>query len=268
MVPPGVLARFGALPDRESAELLTALVYLENARGSAIIQHNWGNISCFASASVDFWRPPWFDLAAVQALPDTDKNKARYIAQNASMKANKLPSAFRAFDTHAQGINVWLATVKPSMYAAAASGDPEAFAHADWSSGYCPDLACKNSGPTFAKLQAEIRAKGYFAGLASSKKNSPPPLPAVPASPSPSAPSHLPPGSSAPPSVSVAVSSCDVLFKRYETESRPNAPHVVDWVVASLVKPPGGLVGLAAWYAERHRAIENELLFTEQGGKS
>lgn len=166
----GYTSHFGAPPDRETAELLLALVDIENAHGGAIIQYNWGNISCFATDAINYWRPPWFDGDAVNALDDSDPTKAHLVFEHQQMVDHKAPSAFLAFDTHDQGIATWLKSVRPAMYTAAASGDPMAFANAYWSSGYCPDEACKNSGPTFQKLQAAIRAKGYFAALAPSKK--------------------------------------------------------------------------------------------------
>jgi hypothetical protein len=169
-VVPAYAQRFGRPPDRETAELLLALLFIENDHGRAVIEHNWGNISTFAGPAVDYWRPPWFDLDAVNARPDTDPKKKRYLALHQQMLDHKAPSAFRAFRDDQQGIVVWLANVKPSMYDAAATGDPKQFAFAYWSSGYCPDEACKNSAPTFAALQAEIRRAGYFAALEPSKK--------------------------------------------------------------------------------------------------
>lgn len=169
-VVPAYAQRFGRPPDRETAELLLALLFLENDHGRAVIEHNWGNISTFAGPAVDYWRPPWFDLDAIDSRPDTDPKKARYLALHQQMLDHKAPSAFRAFRDDQSGIVVWLANVKPSMYDAAATGDPKQFAFAYWSSGYCPDEACKNSAPTFAALQAEIRRAGYFAALEPSKK--------------------------------------------------------------------------------------------------
>lgn len=181
-VPLAYARRFGQAPDRETAELLLALLFLENDHGRAVIQHNWGNISVFAGPNVDYWRPPWFDLAEVEARPDTDKKKARYLKLHQQMLDHQAPSAFRAFPDDESGIVVWLANVKPSMYDAAATGDPLEFAHAYWSSGYCPDQACKDSGPTFRALQAEIRNAGYFAELEPSKKKTGP-SPAAPVNP-------------------------------------------------------------------------------------
>lgn len=193
-VVPAYAQRFGRPPDRETAELLLALLFLENDHGRAVIEHNWGNISAFAGPSVDYYRPPWFDLEKVEAMPDnvagggfgaevTNDKKARYLRLHTQMLAGTVPSAFRAFRDDQSGIVSWLANVKPSMYDAAATGDPKQFAFAYWRSGYCPDEACKNSAPTYAALQAEIRRAGYFAKLEPSKKKADP-SPAVPASPS------------------------------------------------------------------------------------
>jgi hypothetical protein len=169
-VPAAYAVRFGQAPDRETAELLLALLFIENDHGRAVIQHNWGNISVFVGPNVDYWRPPWFDLESVEARPDTDPQKARYLELHQQMLEHRAPSAFAAFEDDQAGIVSWLAHVRPTMYDAAATGDPMQFAHAYWASGYCPDQACKDSGPTFEKLQAEIRNAGYFAELEPSKK--------------------------------------------------------------------------------------------------
>lgn len=196
---------FGHAPDRETAELLLALIDLENAHGGSIIQFNWGNISTFPKDSVNYWRPPWFDIDSVNALP-AGPNKDHLLFEHGEMVAHRAPEAFLALANHDEGARVFLSNVKPSMYDAAATGDPMAFALAYWSSGYCPDEACKNSGPTFQKLQAAIRAAGYFSSLAPAKKKAAPPVstsqPAVePPHSSPSlAPASLS-GSLPPPSV-------------------------------------------------------------------
>ncbi len=190
---------FGHSPDRETAELLLALVDLENSHGNAIIQFNWGNVSTFPKDSVNYWRPPWFDLDAVNALPD-GANKAHLLFEHGQMVNHRAPSAFLALGSHDEGARVFLSNVKPSMYDAAATGDPMAFALAYWSSGYCPDEACKNSGPTFQKLQAAIRAAGYFASLAPAKKKAGSPL-------LPPPPSTLPAPAPLPSSLSLAPAS-------------------------------------------------------------
>lgn len=184
---PAYARRFGHPPDRETAELLLALLMLENARGAAIIEHNWGNVSVAAGPGVDYWRPPWFDLEKIEAMPDnvstdgfgqghTNDKKKRYLELHQLMLEHKAPSAFRAFRDDETGIASWLASVKPAMYDAAATGDPERFAFAYWSSGYCPDEACKKSGPSFRALQHEIRSAQFFAALEPSKKKMMPPF--------------------------------------------------------------------------------------------
>lgn len=149
-------------PDRRRAELLLALLFIENAGGQAIIQHNWGNVSTRASDAVDYWRPPWFD---VDAIDDADPKKPHLVELHNRMLANKAPSAFLALPSHEVGAHRWLGAVPASMLDAASSGDPFAFANAYFTSRYCPDPECRDSGPSFKRLQAEIRDAGYFEHL-------------------------------------------------------------------------------------------------------
>jgi hypothetical protein len=171
---PAYVRVFGAPPDRSRAELLLAQVWLENANGQSIIDHNIGNLTTSATSGADYWRPPWFDLDAVNALPDTDPNKARYLSLNARMQAGTAPSAFRAFDTFDQGFDAWLhllaTPAKAPILAAASSGDADAFAKAIFDTGYCPDPECKAAGPSYLKLRDQIRAASYFDGLDEQKK--------------------------------------------------------------------------------------------------
>lgn len=162
----GYVERFGQQPDRNRAELLLALAFLENANGSAIIQFNWGNVSTTARDSVNYWRPPWFDLVEVEAMPDGPK-KARLLDVHQRMLDNAAPSAFLALPSHDAGVQRWLGELqrRPNVLEAATSGDPVAFAHAIFSTRYCPDPECRDAGPSYGKLRDEIRAAGYFAGL-------------------------------------------------------------------------------------------------------
>lgn len=171
---PAYVRVFGIKPDRNRAELLLAQVWLENANGQSIIDNNIGNLSTSASSSVAYWRPPWFDLDGVNALPDSDPNKARYLMLHARMLNNDAPSAFRAFDTFDEGFDAWLrllaSPAKQSILTAASSGDPNAFAAAIFATHYCTDPECKTAGPSYAKLQQQIRAAGYFDSLEQQKK--------------------------------------------------------------------------------------------------
>lgn len=174
---PAYQAVFGEKPDRDRAELLIALMWLENANGQSIIQHNWGNLSTVARDNVSFWRPPWFDAAEIAALPATtpaeQARKKNLEALHQRMLDNKAPSAFRAFPDHAQGLAAWLGLLKnrPSILAAASSGDAVRFAHAIYESKYCTDVQCRDAGPTYGKLRDTAKAANYFADL--KKKSSP-----------------------------------------------------------------------------------------------
>ncbi len=163
---PAYVQRFGAEPDRDRAEMLLALAFLENANGSAIIDFNWGNVSVTPSAAVNYWRPPWFDLAEVEAMPEGAK-KARLLDVHQRMVDGKAPSAFLALSSHAAGLQRWLGELarRPTVLDAASSGDAEAFAHQIFATRYCTDPECRDAGPSYAKLRDEIRAAGYFAGL-------------------------------------------------------------------------------------------------------
>lgn len=175
---PAYVRAFGVEPDRNRAELLLAQVWLENNNGQSIIDHNIGNVTTSPSSGADFWRPPWFDRAGVDALPDTDPNKARYLMLNTRMMAGAAPSAFRAFDSFDQGFDAWLRLLgsasKQAILSAASSGDAEAFARAIFTTGYCPDPECKTAGPSYAKLRDQIRAASYFDGLEQQKKKQAP----------------------------------------------------------------------------------------------
>lgn len=161
-------ALFGELPDQQRAELLLALVWLENANGSSLIQGNWGNLATKAREDVSFWRPPWFDLEKVEALADGAK-KTRLLDLHDRMLRGQAPEAFRAFPDQDAGARAWLSLLRtPGMQQvldAASSGDAVAFAHAIFASRYCPDPECRDAGPSYARLRDQIRAAGYFATL-------------------------------------------------------------------------------------------------------
>jgi hypothetical protein len=163
---PAYVDMFGEEPDRARAELLLALALIENANGAAIIQHNWGNVSTLPSEGVSYWRPPWFDLAEVQALPDGPK-KNRYLDVHQRMLEHKAPQAFLALPSHAVGLQRWLGELKrrPSVLEAASAGDATRFAHEIFNTRYCPDPECRDAGPSYAKARDQIAAAGLFDGL-------------------------------------------------------------------------------------------------------
>lgn len=167
---PAYVELFGASPDRDRAEMLLALAFIENANGAAIIQHNWGNVSVTPSDAVTYWRPPWFDLAEVEAMPESAR-KARYLDVHQRMLDHKAPQAFLALPSHAAGLKRWLGELKrrPSVLAAASSGDANAFAQQIFETRYCPDPECRDAGPSYGKLRDEIRDAGWFASLEKKK---------------------------------------------------------------------------------------------------
>lgn len=167
---------FGGLPDRNTAELLLAQLWMENANGQSIIQRNFGNLSS-SGTSGDYWRPPWFDRAAVEARPESDPNRARYLNLNDRMHRGEAPKAFQAFPTFDAGADAWLrllssARMRPILEAAS-SGNPVSFARAIFETGYCPDPECRTAAPQYARLQQQIRNSAYFDDLAEKKKAEP-----------------------------------------------------------------------------------------------
>lgn len=165
---PAYVEVFGEAPDQARAELLLALIWIENANGQSIIQNDWGNLATKPSLGGDYWRPPWFDLDQVEAMPDGAK-KARLLDLHQRMLDGKAPEAFRAFATQQDGLRAWLRLLAtPGMrpiLTAASSGDAVAFAHAIFSTRYCPDPECKAAGPSYARTRDLIHAAAYFDGL-------------------------------------------------------------------------------------------------------
>lgn len=160
-------AATGGMPSRSLAELLLALLYVETANGASLQNFNWGNLSANPATGGDYWRPPWFDLERIAAIEDPAK-RARMESLHAQMLAKKAPEAFRAYGSHEQGAASFVALLlRPKMQpllAAAETGDAVRFAHAVHSTAYCPDEACKNAGPTYDRVRAEMRAANILPG--------------------------------------------------------------------------------------------------------
>jgi len=156
----------GAEPSRTEAEWLLALLWNENAKGRAIIQHNWGNLSTTASADRDYWRPPWFDPAVFEAMDEPKRSLYRSIHER--MLKGQEPSAFRAFPDHATGARAWVSALKRNFQAilkAARKNSAVAMQDAIFNSRYCTSPGCKTNAESYRRLRAEIRSKGLFAAL-------------------------------------------------------------------------------------------------------
>ncbi len=159
-------ALIGAWPTltRPQAELLLAMLFLENRKGAAVIQHNYGNLSTHAGPDVNYWRPPWFDAAKIATMP-ADK-QAIYYPIHDKMLEGKEPSAFLAFPSHEAGLAAWVRRMQTKfspISEAAKTGDANEFARQMAATSYCP--GCGNHGPSYAKHRDAIHAAGYYANL-------------------------------------------------------------------------------------------------------
>lgn len=162
---------FGDQPARSQAEwLLGGLLWNENAKGRAIIQHNWGNLSS-TGKSGDFWRPPWFDQAKIDQMEGARQRRMQRLHDR--MVRGEEPSAFRAWPDHATGARVWLSRLRdtfPGILRAAKRNSARALAKAVFRSRYCVSPACDSAANVEQRrlLRDEVRRAGLFATLASS----------------------------------------------------------------------------------------------------
>lgn len=164
---------FGTTPSRIEAEWLLALLWNENARGRAIIQHNWGNLSTQPSENRSYWRPPWFDRAKIEAMPEPRRSQMLRIHER--MLAGEEPQAFRAWPDHETGARQWLKSLRntfPRILKAAKKNSAVALQDAVFESNYCVSPACKTIAPSYRSLRNEIRREGLFANLRSSSSSS------------------------------------------------------------------------------------------------
>lgn len=163
---------FGGAPTRSQAEWLLAFLWNENAKGRAFIQHNWGNLSTSGNSG-DYWRPPWFDPAKFELLPEPKRSLYRSIHER--MLRGEEPSAFRAFSSHEIGAIVWLERLRdnfPSILEASRKNSAVAMQDAIFQSHYCTSPGCRTNAPSYKALRDEVRAMGLFDELAGSSSSS------------------------------------------------------------------------------------------------
>lgn len=161
---------FGGKPSITEAEWLLAFLWNENAKGKAIVQHNWGNLSS-SGQSGDFWRAPWFDRAKVEAMDEP--RRTLYLNIHERMLRGEEPSAFRAFPDHATGARTWLQRLRdrfPSILRAAKADSAVAMQDAIFDSGYCASPKCETNAASYANLRNEVHAQGLFRGLGPPRK--------------------------------------------------------------------------------------------------
>jgi hypothetical protein len=102
--------------------LLMALVWIETARGRSVQNNSPGNISASDSYQGKAWRPTWFEV------DDSSSDRDKQLHQ--AMLENRAPSAFRAYDSLAEGAADFIRQLShtfPEVLDAAAEGDPTGF---------------------------------------------------------------------------------------------------------------------------------------------
>ena len=216
-----VLSKLGNGMFREVGELVMAQIWLESGRGQSLMNHNWGNITAGKDWLGDFWRPPWFDINAVNALPETtdaQKNKKRRLLDlHDKMVKGLAPQKFRAYSSFLNGIDDYaLRLVKdfPTLVKGFLTGDAAKTAEAIRLSSYNPDSDDASTTKSLASLASELSRKGLFARLPNIPKAS---APVVVSSPEPSLPppvsvsSGQPSGSSPAPVPSPDLSSSPIV---------------------------------------------------------
>lgn len=136
---------------RNLAEMLLATIMLETANGLAIYHNNVGNVT---TSGATYWVAP------------------------------KNPNHFAVYDTIESGISGYLYEIlrRPTLVAAAKSGDPFSYAVQYRDTKYCPDCDPSRTTKTFQQLRDQVRKQALFADL-------PGPAPMSSSMPDPKAPS-------------------------------------------------------------------------------
>jgi len=118
---------FGTDPTKRGLVSILSLVWIETARGTALKNHNFGNISAGESFPGDAWRPAWFDFDGGTAI--TERN----IELHERMLRGEAPKAFRSYVSTEAGALDFVRQLRggfPEVLAAAELGDPDAFREA------------------------------------------------------------------------------------------------------------------------------------------
>lgn len=165
---------------REAAELLMAQLWLENGAGKLLDNHNIGNISAYGHTnpfwSGDLFRPPWYDLKEIEALPEDTpqerKDKRTYFSLHDRMLAKPpgAPAKFRSYANFTDGMRDYLRLIASkysgSILKAAETGNARAFASAVDKSNYCStDCPADKTVSSLTFFQKSFQNQGLFAGL-------------------------------------------------------------------------------------------------------
>lgn len=145
------------IPER-LLESLTVLVLIETDHGRALDNNNSGNVSANPSTYGGYYfRPRWYALT--EASTDRDRELHQL------MLDKKAPEAFRAYMTAQDGfkdyLRHFLADKRRPLLEAFEAGNAAAMV-AELQRFYSPDYNSDHVD-TINRLQAELRAEGYFA---------------------------------------------------------------------------------------------------------
>lgn len=177
----------GAEPTGDELAWLLALARHENANGTAIIQHNWGNRA--ALPGEDYWLPQWADdsVPASQLTDRVAELRRRYEAGEA------VPGKFAAYPSHEIGaqkfLNLFKSETNRRIIEAARANDAGEFhraislPHPKTGMAYCPDCTSGDVRaqysrlkedsvqffPTYPKAQAEATGPGSSSPSESSR---------------------------------------------------------------------------------------------------
>lgn len=162
---------FARQPTRNEAEWLTALVWAENAKGRAIIAHNWGNRSYSSRSTGLYWVPPWADAA----IPNEELTQAELITRERLAAGKAVPTKFAAYTSHDEGARAYmrLFTTKTHrrILTAAARNDGVAFwraistPHPETRMVYCVECTSEAHRDLYQSFRDQIHAAGWFEGL-------------------------------------------------------------------------------------------------------
>jgi hypothetical protein len=148
---------------QEAGRLVLAQIWIENGRGNAMFNNNWGNIAATSKWTGDFWRPPWFFKDKVDAMPEGEE-KARLLRIHQEMLEGQAPQKFRAYSSMMAGLKDYIARLNNEFHGlvdALKTGSPDAYADAIRSTGYDRN-ASPQTANTLRSLMGEFERKGYF----------------------------------------------------------------------------------------------------------
>lgn len=165
---------FNRAPFREEAEWLSAILELENARGAAVFNHNWGNRA--AIKNDDFWVPKWADFT----FDDSELGANELAVRRRMLAGEDVPDKFAAYSTAEEGAVAFMRLFKSPtnerILRAAQADDPDEFLsavatpHPKTKMMYCPDCNTKAHRESYWRMKRQVNASHLFEGLPEKKK--------------------------------------------------------------------------------------------------